>query len=1342
VGSRANHARAPPQVVPVPPPQVRPSVTMGGSSERSEDDLTCALIQIIRCNKTLRDRELDGSPNHVLLNVQRLLQYHLATFITNVMPGVEPATTRSGRPLKAIAERLKGKYGRIRGNLMGKRVDFSARTVITPDPNLAIDQVGVPRSIARTLTYPEIVTPFNMERMRELVENGPLELPGARYIIRNDGMRVDLRMAHADKNLQVGYKVERHLQNGDIVMFNRQPSLHKMSIMSHRVHIVPYSTFRLNLSVTSPYNADFDGDEMNLHVMQSMETRAEAAEIMSVPRCIISPQSNKPVMGIVQDTLLGSRGFTRRDCFIAKDLLMNLVMHLDTFDGELPLPAILKPKPLWTGKQVQSLFIPKVNFFRFANGHEDEKDELSAGDTRVEVHDGELMMGMLDKKSLGTSGGSLIHIIANEYGPTGARAFIGVHQRVINHWILQRGYSIGIGDTIADASTMDDIVSTIELSKREVKSLVEKAQNNKLECQPGRTMLESFENSVNVVLNNARDTAGTRAQKSLKESNNVKNMVTTGSKGSFINISQMIACVGQQNVEGKRIPYGFLNRTLPHFTKDDYGPESRGFVENSYLRGLTPQEFFFHAMGGREGLIDTAVKTSTTGYIQRRLVKAMESVSARYDGTVRNGAGEIIQFLYGEDGMDAVWIEKQKFDLLDMSTSQMKASFSWDPDTEDTEKCSRYMEPDVATDVSRPETQVELTEEFEQLERDQTRLQEICKARAPGEEAEGSAQVPVNLARLILFAQQRFNTSANVDDIKSDLNPVEVNEMVSQLCRNLIVVKGQDELSIEAQYNATMLYTIMLRCALASKKIIKKYRLSRRGLQWLVGEIESKFLMSLVCPGEMCGVIAAQSIGEPATQMTLNTFHYAGVSAKNVTLGVPRLTEIINIAKQVKTPGMTIYLDEDYRNDQEKAGMVQAQIEFTVLKDIVKKTQIIYDPNPQSTVVEEDRAFIADYYEMPDEDVDINKMSPWVLRIELRRDMVSTKKIEMREIQNKIKEEYGTDLAVIVSDDNAEKLVMRVRIVNDDEGKVQAQDDVSVGQEDDVFLKRIESNMLEKLNLRGLAGVTKVYMRGDGKRVFWDPSGGGKFANETEWILDTDGTNLLEVLCEEHIDFTRTVSNDIVEIIQVLGVEAVRAALLNELRHVLMFDGNYVNYRHLSVLCDVMTFRGYLMAVTRHGINRQDSGPLLRCSFEETVEILFNAAAFAEGDTLKGITPNIMLGQLAPVGTGDFTLVLDETNLDRAIEPDLPDANVDNHIIPMSPDHAGNITPMQAGTPMANSPGHYGQTPAYGDFGDSAQFTPTAQSPMMSPGSSPAYSSSPAYGASPAYSGGTSPAYK
>jgi DNA-directed RNA polymerase II subunit RPB1 len=465
------------------------------------------------------------------------------------------------------------------------------------------------------------------------------------------------------------------------------------------------------------------------------------------------------------------------------------------------------------------------------------------------------------------------------------------------------------------------------------------AQRASLECQPGRTMLESFENRVNKVLNECRDNAGTKAQKSLYEINNFKNMVNAGSKGSNINISQIIGCVGQQNVEGKRIPYGFRNRTLPHFTKDDFGPESRGFVENSYLRGLTPQEFFFHAMGGREGLIDTAVKTSETGYIQRRLVKAMEDVMVKYDGTVRNATGAVLQFLYGEDGMDGGTLENQEFKFLDMSNDDFKGVHTWDftrPGLYDA-----WLDPKVLEDcrLSR-EVQATLQEEYKALEH----TREMLRSEVFQEQLERAAHttdwpMPVCLTRLLENAHQLYAIDMRVP---TKLHPVVVVEMVDRLLERLIVVPGTDDFSAAAQANATTNFFALVRATLHSKVLLKNHRLTPEAFEWVLGEVESKFKMHLAHPGEMCGALAAQSIGEPATQMTLNTFHYAGVSSKNVTLGVPRLKEIINIAKSPKTPSLTVYLGESIRHDSDEAKRIQTLLEHTTLRTLTESVEIWY----------------------------------------------------------------------------------------------------------------------------------------------------------------------------------------------------------------------------------------------------------------------------------------------------------------------------------------------------------------------------------------------------------------
>ena len=1229
-------------VLPVPPPPVRPGIMMD-STMRGEDDLTHKLNDILKSSIALKKHETDGSPAHIQNEFEQLLQFHVATYIDNEIPGQPQALQKSGRPLKSIRARLKGKEGRLRGNLMGKRVDFSARTVISPDPNLGLDELGVPKSIALTLTVPETVTPFNVEKLTKLVRNGPKQHPGARFVVREDGQRIDLRFANrSELTLYKGFVVERHLSDGDVVLFNRQPSLHKMSMMAHRVKVMPYSTFRLNLSVTTPYNADFDGDEMNMHVPQSLESKAELVELCIVPRQIISPQSNKPVMGIVQDALCGIRKFTRRDTFLDKQQVMNLVMWIPGWDGILPSPAIIKPMQRWTGKQIMSLILPKINLVNFHSAHPDrEVSDISPGDTKVYIEEGTLLTGILCKKTVGTAAGGLIHIIVNEHGPDVAKKFFNGVQRIVNAWLLANGFSVGIGDTVADSQTMATISDAITTAKLRVHEIILQAQQNKLPCNPGMTLAETFEHQVSKELNKARDSSGQSAQNSLKEQNNVKQMVLAGSKGNPINISQMTACVGQQSVEGKRIPYGFRYRTLPHFTKDDNGPESRGFVENSYLRGLTPQEFFFHAMGGREGLIDTAVKTAETGYIQRRLVKALEDVGVQYDGTVRNALGDVVQFCYGDDGLDATFLEKQPLDYIKLNDAKFEEKYRIDLSSSKSALTldRRSLLPSIYEEcLNDPSLQRMLDAEYKQLCEDRLFIRSN-PALLEGDIA--TKPFPVNFKRLIWNARKLF---FKLLDERSDLYPADVITKLGSLSEKLLGDASR------VSSNA-MLFMMHLRASFSVKRVIQEYHLNEVSFDWILGEIEARFLRSLVAPGEMVGTLAAQSIGEPATQMTLNTFHLAGVS-HNLTHGVPRLKEIINVATHMKTPSLTVYLLPKVSGSIESAKRVQVDLEHTTLRHITAATEIHYDPDPERTLIEEDAEFVAAYYELPDEELaPSKKLSPWLLRIELDRARMLDKKLTMADVASQISQDYGGDIHVIHNDDNSPKLIIRCRIVSDEsDGGTRMQpgdnsEDEDVGDSDeiqeDVFLRRIESSMLNTVALRGVSGIHRVFMV-ENKRLAIRPSDGEVDQGHSEWLLETQGINLARVLQHPDVDYKRTTSNSIFEIQSVLGIEAARSATLKELRGVIEADGSYVNYRHLSLLADIMTRRGYLTGVTRHGTNRVENGALMRCSFEETVEILMDAATIGESNSTDSVSESIMLGQLAPLGTGDVKLLLNE----------------------------------------------------------------------------------------------------
>ena len=662
----------------VPPVTVRPSITLD-SGDRSEDDLTHKLVDVLRINQRLRENRDAGAPQLIVEDLWELLQYHVTTYFDNQTSGIPPARHRSGRPLKTLAQRLKGKEGRFRSNLSGKRVNFSARTVISPDPLLSINEVGVPVIAARELTVPVHVNEHNIEKVREMVARGPSPtpdkpyLPGVNYVIRSDGRRIrvtDRNAADVAEGIDIDYTVERQLVDGDVVLFNRQPSLHRMSMMAHRVRIMDGRTFRFNLTDCPPYNADFDGDEMNLHVLQSDEARAEARILMQVQENILSPRYGGPIIGAIHDHITGAYFLTHNNPRFDRFEAMNILFKLG--DIEVPEPYIdEKGEPYWTGKQLFSIVLPddfrttfKANICQ--NCKQCKKEECEY-DAYVKIRDGQLICGTIDVKGIGNSKGKILDRIARDYGSDRAAKFINQVTRIALGALMNHGFSTGIGDEDIPEEAALQINNNTQECINKVTELVESYQDGTLEQMPGRSLRETLEVSVMGVLGNARDEAGKIAGKHLGMNNPAVIMAKAGARGSMLNLSQMAGCVGQQAVRGERLSRGYWNRTLPHFEKGDLGAYARGFCSNSYKSGLSPTEFFFHAMGGREGLVDTAVRTSRSGYMQRRLVSALEDLKLTADGTVRNTIGTVVQFKYGEDGVDpARTVRGKAIDLDDL----------------------------------------------------------------------------------------------------------------------------------------------------------------------------------------------------------------------------------------------------------------------------------------------------------------------------------------------------------------------------------------------------------------------------------------------------------------------------------------------------------------------------------------------------------------------------------------------------------------------------------------------------------------------------------------------------
>tara|TARA_B100000963_G_scaffold361863_1_gene400382 strand:+ start:1808 stop:6334 length:4527 start_codon:yes stop_codon:yes gene_type:complete len=1214
------------QVLAIPPPAVRPSVKHD-AQQRSEDDISHIIVNLIKANKTLQDKIEQNAPANVIDDWATVLQYYVATQIDNKIPGVASVAQRSGRPLKAIKDRLNGKGGRVRGNLMGKRVDYSARSVITPDPNLSIRELGIPLKIAKNITKPITVTNENKNYLLKLVRNGPDEYPGAKILEKKNGENISLR--YIDRNsirIENGDIVHRHMMDGDAVLFNRQPTLHRMSMMCHIAKIMyKGDTFRMNVGDTKPYNADFDGDEMNLHMPQDDESETELKNLAAVPYHIISPANNQSIVGIFQDSLLGTYQFTRQNISFTKKETMNLLMNSKNIDAN-----IFKTNNI-SNFEILSQIMPPLSL-HYKTKLYDENDDFETTNNVLEVKDGEVIRGHIEKGVLGAGSKGLLHRICNDFGNMTASNFIDDLQNIVTEYMKSSAYSVGISDLIANNETKLAITETITNKKSKVKELIEQTQLGIFENNTGKTNKEEFETQVNTILNQASSAAGKIGRKSLDSNNRFVKMVEAGSKGSDLNISQMISCLGQQNVDGKRIPYGFENRTLPHYTQFDDGPLARGFVENSFIGGLTPQELFFHAMGGRVGLIDTAVKTSQTGYIQRRLIKGMEDLLVTYDMTVRNNKGKIVQYSYGDDGIDPVKVENQFFNLVNMSLEDIYNHFTIPRDVKKVNS-SPYMSS-VISRIKKQETEFNEIIKKEINNMIDTRnsiVEHIFKFQDSNR-----VHIPVNFQYIInnIQGQQQINKNSIID-----ITPMEAMKLIDKTYTQLENINYTPP---------TSLFKTLYYYYLTPNQLLTIKRFNKKALIILLETIKLKYKQSIIAPGEMVGMIAAQSIGEPTTQMTLNTFHFAGVASKsNVTRGVPRIEEILALSENPKNPSLTIYLNENDAEDQERAQRIMNMIEHTKLGDLVEEIEICFDPYSDSTQIEEDKIMVEQYNafqnivnECIEEEVsnDDSEKSKWVIRIKIDKIQLLEKNITMDDIHYAIKNSYGDEVSCIYSDYNSDNLIFRLRLESILSKKGKNKTD-TLDQSDEIYLlKNFQDQLLNNLVIRGVKKLSKVILRKLQNIMTLD---NGNFVKKDKWVLDTVGTNLMDILALDYIDTKRTISNNIVEVYKTLGIEAARECIYNEIADVIEFDGTYINFHHLSLLCDRMTSSYKMISIFRHGINNDNIGPIAKASFEETPEMFLKAARHGELDIMRGVSANVMCGQEGYYGTNSFQTLLD-----------------------------------------------------------------------------------------------------
>ncbi|XP_032517861.2 DNA-directed RNA polymerase I subunit RPA1 [Danaus plexippus] len=1359
------------QVVPVLPPIVRPcNVLHGELMEHPQTNVYKGILQSAYSARAVlqvlmtpqHQKAIDGleqqprqayesvigeTPAEKLHTVWQDLQKHINYLLTCEGQG----TTSQG--LKHILEK---KTGVIRMHMMGKRVNFAARSVITPDPNVDIDEIGIPDAFATKLTYPVPVTEWNVDELRKMVINGPNVHPGAEKlevkngrIIRIPPDSIEKRKSLAKKLLtpdeykSSGLKiVHRHLVNGDVLILNRQPSLHKPSMMAHRARILKgEKTLRLHYANCKSYNADFDGDEMNAHFPQNEIARSEAYNIMSVRKQYLVPKDGTPLSGLIQDHVIAGVRMSLRGTFFKKADYQQLVFQaLSSHKGEIKLlpPTILKPAVLWSGKQVMSTIIintiPKGKPYLSLEGkakisakawQKEAPRPWKAGGTpftnpntmteaEVIIRKGELVSGVLDKTHYGATPYGLVHCMYELYGGDSSSALLSSFSKVFTFYLQWIGFTLGVKDIlVVDEANKkrDEIISLVRQAGRvaavkatEVPADVEEQKlkdviSEMLSKDPKfranldrqyKNMLDSYTNNINTVC----------LSEGLLEkfpSNNLQLMVQSGAKGSTVNTMQISCLLGQIELEGKRPPLMISGRSLPSFPPYDISPRAGGFIDGRFMTGIQPQEFFFHCMAGREGLIDTAVKTSRSGYLQRCLIKHLEGLSVAYDHTVRDADSSIIQFAYGEDGLDILkcqFLKDGQFKFLDENSSAVigKSVIKKLKDETDTKiiakaqkslkkwkkKNGSPFEKIRTSGFAKFSSLVRKDIVLDDLPTDQTRdpyYWELEKMWRELDEEE----------------RQQYYRKPCPDPIPSKLSPEykfgTINEQLDGIIQNYLKNRT------ESSYNE---YT-------EKDKFLEV--------------ISAKYLESMAAPGEPVGLLAAQSIGEPSTQMTLNTFHFAGRGDMNVTLGIPRLREILMTASaQLKTPNMDIPFLPNIADLNKKAEKLRQKMNRVTVSDVLEKIEVQceivtkpdrqmkttmrfvflpfsqyktqYTVKPPQIIKHMQNKFFNEMFAVIRKQAKSTCGVLWAAEKEKKRRVADDEEDE--DNSPDLEERQGQDVdssddeGPHDDEDNTDVKIRKKRSEEQEyedpesEEEEKSDDDLEI-DENNTKEKDDDLETVEEVNAEDAKAMEKVvgkitnasnytfdtknhkwceltvffpiaFLRVDLSQALRDAAKNSviyeiknikrAITNKEKDVLylKTEGINIVQMSKYSHLlDLNKLYTNDIHAIANTYGIEAANKVIIKEIQNVFNVYGITVDPRHLTLVADYMTYNGIFEPMSRKGMEASTS-PLQQMSFESSLIFLKEAVLNSKKDFIRSASSCLMLGQPCRAGTGSFSL--------------------------------------------------------------------------------------------------------
>ncbi|KAF5364049.1 hypothetical protein D9756_000358 [Leucocoprinus leucothites] len=1346
------------EVVPVSPTRFRPPAKMGETLfEHPQNELLTRVLSTsyrmrdinveLRALQQKKDGPIDENTRRTLLAslLERLvqLQVDVNSFIDS---SKNPQPVRQGKlPPPGVKQGLEKKEGLFRKHMMGKRVNYAARSVISPDVNIEPNEIGIPPVFARKLTFPEPVTPANFHELRQRVITGPHGYPGASMVEYEDGhqqsldkLTVEQRTAIANQLLTpqegeravlgrkglhtrtpaINKKVYRHLKDGDILILNRQPTLHKPSMMCHKARVLKgEKTIRMHYANCNSYNADFDGDEMNIHFPQNHVARAEAMMIANTDNQYLVPTSGNPLRGLIQDHVVAGVWMTSQDAFFTREeyfqLLYGALRPEDEdycYSGRLETlpPTIWKPKPLWTGKQIISTILKNITPPQFKGLNLNAKTKVpgflwgkDSKEDKISFMDGELLCGVLDKAAFGTTEYGLVHSVYELYGADVAGKLLGILSRLFTKFLQHRAFTC----------RMDDLILTPEGDQKR-DELLEKGKSwgteaaienfPSLKNTPAKDIPSSLEALLQDVLRDDNKMAGldmtvktklSKLTSSISDAclphgllrkfphNNMQTMTQSGAKGSAVNARQISCGLGQQELEGRRVPVMVSGKTLPSFRPFETKAIAGGYVASRFLTGIKPQEFYFHCMAGREGLIDTAVKTSRSGYLQRCLIKHLEGIRVHYDHTVRGSDNSVYQFAYGGDALD---VTKQKhlyqFDFIAQNEESLIVRLQPGRVAEavDNTTALSYMKKVLKRSTERPRR-------GEPSKRDKY----------------GPALAKYSPSRFLGATSEQFALAV---DHYMKANP-----------SRLLEKKGEEE---------------------ALKR--RHEKMSAHNFKMVMNV---KYMRSLVEPGEAVGLLASQGVGEPSTQMTLNTFHFAGHGAANVTLGIPRLREIVMTASQKpKTPSMTMKIRQGIPKEEvdlfcKRASRVALS---QLVENVVVRETCKVEGQARRTAFSIDIKFFpqeeytAEYDVEPIEILNVFAARfPLMLKKEIANEMKrldTDLKSQIAELGKgkKSSQREGGDVDV---DDDGEEAPRKKR--GDDEeseiGDGDADDekrarqkkqqatyesdesedeDEGEGEFDDAEIEAAYAEDEDSMDVNGgekkkkkkkpstleeeadrvadtftqhllhatsfafspsqcnfelefttdmpkllFVGIVEKTCRATVIREIpgitdcFQVKDDSKKGQEPEIKLTTNGSNLRGMWefagssGESILEDEEIYSNDIYAILKTYGVEMARAAILREMGGVFGAYNIQVDRRHLELIADYMTFEGGYKPFNRKGISTSPS-PLLKASYETTAAFLSDATLYGDFDDLTTPSGNIVVGRPNATGTGVFDVVM------------------------------------------------------------------------------------------------------